>query len=181
MGFKERLIERKKEKESRSEVLKQKREEDDSLMEKLRAEKREEVDNLALAAQELLKPFLRVVNEVEFNNEGVIKIKSGVLFDGYRGGNLKEYSESFAEVELYKVLHSSSSPGCFDSCTEFYLRLHIGIDREVKVRGSNDNEDYASINLNDENAREEIENAILSILQTEKVIHYSSGQYDRSI
>ena len=87
MGLKERLTERRKEIERQFVVSNQKKVEELPIEEAI-AEKQKEVDDLTSIAADFLAPFLRIVNEIEFNNEGAIKIKSGVVSSGYRGGNL---------------------------------------------------------------------------------------------
>jgi len=174
MGLKERLTERRKEIERQFVVSNQKKVEE-LPMEEAIAEKQKEVDDLTSIAADFLAPFLRIVNEIEFNNEGAIKIKSGVVSSGYRGGDLKEYSPGYAEAELTKQLNHAYSPGYLDSYTDFVLRLRIGKGNKVMVLGHRDTEESPLISINDENAKEKIEDAIFSILQGSKCIYSSGG------
>ena len=88
---------------------------------------------------------------------------------------------SYAEAELTKQLNHAYSPDSplklhyLDSYTDFVLRLRIGKGNKVMVLGHRDTEESPLISINDENAKEKIEDAIFSILQGSKCIYSSGG------
>lgn len=185
MGLKEKLIHNKEEERLHFEEIAQRNAEEHSFKERITVEKKIEIDNLALIAEEKLKPFLDVVNEIELDNEGKIEIKKGGPFlDGNCAKDMKEIAESYAEIQLSKQLwYNPGSDGNLSSSSNFRLRLRIRRSEEVVVMGYNAGwfEEYTPINLNDECFIEKIENEIFSILQTKKCIYDEGGRIDRSI
>ncbi|MCH7663198.1 MAG: hypothetical protein IH859_04925 [Chloroflexi bacterium] len=172
MGLKERLKARKVEEDDARGRYAARVEEERSLMEKYRKEKRKEVDDLALVALQSLKPLLDVVNEEWLSGQGTIMVNTG---GPYLRGDNEEYKEPYGEVELTQITQERSSPGYFDSYSGFALILRVARNRKVTVGRHSENSEYSAINLDDEAAREKIEDAIYSIITETDECHFSGG------
>lgn len=181
MGLKEKLIVNENaEQKKQSEMLLQQQKEE-ARRENAKAEELKELDSLALIAENELKPFLEIVNEAKFQNEGSVDvIINAPKYDSCS----KKATAGNVEVKLEKSLvdrHGIGFNG--ESWTDFVLVLQLRQDRKVKVLGwesSDEDEKGASIRLNDRNFQRKIENAILSITNTDKCVDIQE-RYDSSM
>lgn len=134
--------------------------------------KKVEIDNLAQVASQRLLPFLKIVNEEEFDGQGRLEVSKNGPFISNDG---KECAQPYAEATLKRDFKSTSHRGYEDSNSGFTLRLRLYRAGAVKVMGANEYTVLSSVDLNDEKVEQQLEDAIFSAVRETHACEWHSG------